>query len=118
MKYRTAEHIMLKIEEQIRYRRNDMIRTEHECSVEYREHMRDGEGTVQITNFITGPEELNGKGRLFARITLNPGCSIGYHELTLWMPRQLFPSEDSSLMEIIYYDELQDILSDRYTEVW
>ena len=46
------------------------------------------------------------------------GCSIGYHELTLWMPRQLFPSEDSSLMEIIYYDELQDILSDRYTEVW
>ena len=46
------------------------------------------------------------------------GCNIGYHELTLWMPRQLFPSEDSSLMEIIYYDELQDILSDRYTEVW
>ena len=32
-----------------------MIRTEHECQVEYREHMRDGEGTVQITNFITGP---------------------------------------------------------------
>ena len=28
-----------------------MIRTEHECQVEYREHMRDGE----------------------------PGCSIGYH---------------------------------------
>lgn len=74
-----SEHIMLKIEEQIRYRRNDMIRTEHECSVEYREHMRDGEGTVQITNFITGPAELNGKGRLFAKITLNPGCSIGYH---------------------------------------
>ena len=34
------------------------------------------------------------------------------------MPGQLFPSEDSSLMEIIYYDELQDILSDKYTEVW
>ena len=56
-----------------------MIRTEHECQVEYREHMRDGEGTVQITNFITGPAELNEKGRLFAKITLNPGCSIGYH---------------------------------------
>ena len=52
-----------------------MIRTEHECQVEYREHMRDGEGTVQITNFITGPAELNEKGRLFAKITLNPGCS-------------------------------------------
>ena len=56
-----------------------MIRTQHECQVEYREHMRDGEGTVQITNFITGPAELNEKGRLFAKITLNPGCSIGYH---------------------------------------
>ena len=56
-----------------------MIRTEHEWQVEYREHMRDGEGTVQITNFITGPAELNEKGRLFAKITLNPGCSIGYH---------------------------------------
>ena len=43
-----------------------MIRTQHECQVEYREHMRDGEGTVQITNFITGPAELNEKGRLFA----------------------------------------------------
>ena len=56
-----------------------MIRTQHECQVEYREHMRDGEGTVQITNFITGPAELNEKGRLFAKITLNPGCSIGFH---------------------------------------
>ena len=54
-----------------------MIRRANECNVEYREHMRDGDGTVQITNFIAGPEELNEKGRLFARITLNPGCSIG-----------------------------------------
>ena len=56
-----------------------MIRHENECRVEYREHMRDGEGTVQITNFINAPEELNGKGRLFARITLVPGSGIGYH---------------------------------------
>ena len=56
-----------------------MIRKGQDCAIEYREHMRDGDGTVQITNFITGPEELNGKGRLFAKITLNPGCSIGYH---------------------------------------
>ena len=56
-----------------------MIRKAEECKVEYREHMRDGDGTVQITNFITGDAELNGKGRLFARLTLNPGCSIGYH---------------------------------------
>ena len=56
-----------------------MIKKAEECKVEYREHMRDGNGTVQITNFIDTPEELNSKGRLFARITLKPGCCIGYH---------------------------------------
>ena len=38
-----------------------MIRKAHDCNIEYREHMRDGDGTVQITNFITGPEELQDK---------------------------------------------------------
>ena len=56
-----------------------MIRRGNECTVEYREHMRDGNGTVQLTNFGASPEELNNKGRLFAKLTLNPGCSIGYH---------------------------------------
>ena len=56
-----------------------MIRKAQDCKVEYREHMRDGNGTVEITNFALSPEELNDKGRLFAKITLNPGCSIGYH---------------------------------------
>ena len=58
---------------------SSMIRKSSECQIEYREHMRDGDGTVQLTHFIKGPEELNGKGRLFSKITLNPGCSIGYH---------------------------------------
>ena len=56
-----------------------MIRRENECTVEFREHMRDGDGTVQLTNFINDPKELCEKGRLFSKITLNPGCSIGYH---------------------------------------
>ena len=56
-----------------------MIRRQNECKVEYREHMRDGDGTVELTSFIAGPEELNGKGRLFSKITLKPGCSIGFH---------------------------------------
>ena len=56
-----------------------MIRHAEDYKVEYREHMRDGDGTVIITNYIEGPAELNEKGRLFAKITLNPGCSIGYH---------------------------------------
>jgi len=55
-----------------------MIRKGNECQIEYREHMRDGNGTVELTSFAT-PAELNDKGRLFANITLKPGCSIGYH---------------------------------------
>ena len=56
-----------------------MIRKADEFRIEYKEHMRDGDGTVQLTRFITGPEELEDKGRLFAKSTLNPVCSIGYH---------------------------------------
>ena len=56
-----------------------MIRKADEFRIEYKEHMRDGDGTVQLTHFIIGPAELEDKGRLFAKITLNPGCSIGYH---------------------------------------
>ena len=56
-----------------------MIRRAEECKKEYREHMREGNGTVEITNFITSPEELCMKGRLFSKITLKSGCSIGYY---------------------------------------
>lgn len=55
-----------------------MIRRARECEKELREHMRDGDGTVEILNLAT-PAELNDKGRLFAKITLHTGCSIGYH---------------------------------------
>ena len=55
-----------------------MIRKAEECKVEYREKMREGNGTVQITNFASA-EELNDKGRLFGKITLKPGCGIGFH---------------------------------------
>ena len=55
-----------------------MIRKASDCKKEYRENMRGGNGTVELTSFAT-PDELNNKGRLFANITLKPGCSIGYH---------------------------------------
>ncbi|MDD6681909.1 MAG: cupin domain-containing protein [Clostridiales bacterium] len=55
-----------------------MIRKAADCKKEYRENMRGGNGTVEVTNFAS-PAELNDKGRLFANITLRPGCSIGYH---------------------------------------
>ena len=56
-----------------------MIRRKEDRSIEYREHMRDGDGTVQITNFISSPEELNDKGRLYSLMTFTTGTSIGYH---------------------------------------
>ena len=56
-----------------------MIRKKEECKVDYREKMRDGNGTVEITNLIIDPKELYNKGRLFSKITLKPGCSIGFH---------------------------------------
>ncbi len=58
---------------------NAMIRRQDDCDIEFREKMRDGNGTVEITNFIKSPEELCEKGRMFSRITLKSGCSIGFH---------------------------------------
>ena len=55
-----------------------MIKKAADIQTEYRPNMRDGNGTVELTSFAT-PEELYNKGRLFANITLKPGCSIGYH---------------------------------------
>ena len=52
-----------------------MIRHE---GTSYREHMRDGRGTVTIHEILT-KEELDGHGRLYARIVLPPGASIGWH---------------------------------------
>ena len=42
------------------------------------ENMRGGTGTVKIENLLTN-DELYNKGRLYARITVNVGSSIGYH---------------------------------------
>ena len=47
-------------------------------NTEYRDNMRGGDGRVKITHLVS-ENELCGKGRLFAQITLEPGCGIGYH---------------------------------------
>ena len=52
-----------------------MIRHEQ---TQYREHMRDGRGTVTIHDILT-KEDLNGHGRLYARIVIPAGASIGWH---------------------------------------
>lgn len=38
-----------------------------------------GEGTVQMEKLLTGPEEMQDKGRAYVRHTLYPGVSIGSH---------------------------------------
>ena len=57
-----------------------MIRRKDECAVKANENMRGGDGTIFLTGLIGGPEELNGKGRLFSVIRVEPGCSIGFHK--------------------------------------
>jgi mannose-6-phosphate isomerase-like protein (cupin superfamily) len=42
------------------------------------EHMRGGQGTVSVKHLLN-PDELLGKGRLFAENTIPPGASIGLH---------------------------------------
>lgn len=55
-----------------------MIKNFDDFKTELRENMRGGDGTVTVTSFVTA-EELNDKGRLFGKITLKPGCGIGFH---------------------------------------
>lgn len=56
-----------------------MIRKAADMVKELRQKMRGGTGEVKIRH-IYKQDELKGKARLVAEITLNPGCSIGYHE--------------------------------------
>ena len=57
-----------------------MIRRNGEHPVEKREKMRGGNGTVEIT--ALEKELLPAQCRLFSKIVLRPGCSIGVHEHT------------------------------------
>ena len=43
------------------------------------EHMAGGNGHVIIKELLD-TEQLNGKCGLYAQVTLEPGCSLGYHE--------------------------------------
>ena len=42
------------------------------------EHMRGGDGTVEIIRYLE-PEEFNGNAKMIAKLVLKPGCSIGEH---------------------------------------
>jgi len=55
-----------------------MIKRNGSYAADKKENMRGGSGVVVIEHLLT-PDELYEKGRLFAKITLQPGCSIGHH---------------------------------------
>jgi mannose-6-phosphate isomerase-like protein (cupin superfamily) len=55
-----------------------MIKGKDLMERELRERMREGAGKVEILH-VFSREELRGKARLFARLRLVKGSSIGYH---------------------------------------
>ena len=55
-----------------------MLKTPQEMATEIREKMRGGDGNIVIKNLFQ-PEELKGKVRLTAEITIPAGGSIGFH---------------------------------------
>jgi quercetin dioxygenase-like cupin family protein len=56
-----------------------MIKRVEEMVQETRSQMRGGQGEVQIIHLFK-PDEFRGKARLYARVILEPGSSIGMHE--------------------------------------
>ena len=55
-----------------------MVKRSKDMTLEIREHMRDGDGSVEILNLLD-KGEYKGRARLIAKITLHKGCSIGKH---------------------------------------
>ena len=55
-----------------------MIKKETELKQAVNENMRGGTGSVTLTH-LAGADDMYGKSRLYARATIKPGCSIGYH---------------------------------------
>ena len=56
-----------------------MIRRKNNYQVDIREEMRGGDGKVKIEHLWDEKNELKSKTRLMAKITLEPGCGIGFH---------------------------------------
>ena len=55
-----------------------MVKRKGSYTVQKNENMRGGEGVVLIEHLLM-QGELYEKGRLYAKIILEPGCSIGHH---------------------------------------
>ncbi|MDD3118674.1 MAG: cupin domain-containing protein [Victivallales bacterium] len=56
-----------------------MIKKNGEYQVDLRREMRGGNGEVIIEHLWAPQNELKSHTRMCARLTLKPGCSIGFH---------------------------------------
>ncbi len=58
-----------------------MLRQAEEMRKEIVANVRGGEGQAEIVHILESSlDEFNGKGRVFAKITLPPGASVGWHQ--------------------------------------
>ena len=55
-----------------------MIKRKSEMNKTLKTNMRDGDGSVLVTD-VLNKDEYKGKSRLVATLTIEPGCSIGTH---------------------------------------
>ncbi len=56
-----------------------MIKRKDEIGESVSHNLRGGDGDVILSYFMTQDEAYD-TGRMFAKVVLNPGCSIGEHE--------------------------------------
>lgn len=58
-----------------------MVRRANAMERQIRENLRGGNGSVEFVHIVK-QNELGGKCRLFAKMIVNPGCSVGLHDHT------------------------------------
>ena len=56
-----------------------MIRKKEEVRVRNVANAQKGKGSVAFHDWLL-PEEAKGHGRVFSKVVIGPGCSIGYHQ--------------------------------------
>lgn len=56
-----------------------MIHKKNEYLTEFNENLRGGNGKIKIEHYWQQGKGLRAENRLFAKLTLESGCSIGYH---------------------------------------
>jgi len=56
-----------------------IVRKKEEVRQQLRENVGGGEGPCIFHHLVEAPDEMNAKGRLFGKIVVPPGSSLGFH---------------------------------------